>query len=79
MREDSILDARGQRELQPILNIFGILFAIIIIVIVLDKVVQIYIGQLSYAAHGVIIACFLAFLYFTKDYFKSIVDGYLKK
>lgn len=79
MSSESILDERGKQELQPILNLFAILFVIIIIVIVLDKAVQQYIGQLSYAAQGVIIACFVAFLYFTKDYFKALVEGYTKK
>jgi hypothetical protein len=79
MDDDSILDARGRRELQPILNLFGILFIIIILVVILDKLVQQNVGTLSPAAQGVIVVIFAAFLYFTRDYFKDLIDGYTRK
>lgn len=65
--------------LKPIVLLFLAAFLSIIFIIILNTLVNLYIGQLSVAAQGVVVVIFGATIYFLRDYIQKLIDHFMGK
>jgi uncharacterized membrane protein YkvI len=80
MKQQPILDKEGQKDLQKIINISVLAFVIIVLIVVLYTSAVQLLGnyELPLWIQGIIMGIVALFIYSVKDYFKKMIEKYLK-